>query len=94
MSVIEHLEPAWTKAFLKRTRLMEPSIQGDVLAVITMLSNALRNGAPLPQITPCPLFDKWIVSYHGLNVISKDSDEDFGLPRTLTMETMENKQYL
>jgi hypothetical protein len=36
MSVLQHLEPAWTRAFLRRTRFLDPDFQGDVLAVISM----------------------------------------------------------
>ncbi len=35
MSVLQHLEPAWTRAFLRRTRFLDPEFQGDVLAVIS-----------------------------------------------------------
>lgn len=35
MSVVEHLEPAWSRAFLRRTRLLDSDFQGDVLAVIS-----------------------------------------------------------
>ncbi len=34
MSVLEHLEPSWSRAFLQRTRFMDPGFQGDILAVI------------------------------------------------------------
>ena len=34
LSVLEHLEPSWALAFLRRTRFMDPDFQGDVLAVI------------------------------------------------------------
>ncbi|CAK5277324.1 unnamed protein product [Mycena citricolor] len=66
---------------------------GDVLAVISMISTALRTGNALPQITPCPLVDRFQTQY-GLQVIHKDSEEDYGLPRTLTLETLQNEQYL
>ena len=112
MSVVERLEPAWARAFLRRTRLLDADFQGDVLAVISMLfcassvvlvfdsilqamvSNSLRSGQPLPQITPCPLLDRFMVRHHGLNVIHQESEDDFGLPRTLTMDTLQNEQYL
>ncbi|TFK66336.1 hypothetical protein BDN72DRAFT_880366 [Pluteus cervinus] len=94
LSVLTHLEPAWTQAFLRRTRLDDPDFQGDVLAVINMVSSALQTGTPLPQITPCPLLDRFMLRFHGLNVIHKESDEDYGLPRTLTVETLKNEQYL
>ncbi|KAF8901456.1 hypothetical protein CPB84DRAFT_1815176 [Gymnopilus junonius] len=85
MSVLEHLDPAWSRAFLRRTRFMDPDFQGDVLAVIW---------CPLPQITPCPLADRFMLKYHGLSVIHKDSEEDYGLPRRLSIETLKNEQYL
>ncbi|KAE9392227.1 hypothetical protein BT96DRAFT_924850 [Gymnopus androsaceus JB14] len=81
LSIIEHLEPAWTRALLNRTSKY-------------MISTSLRNGAPLPQITPCPLIDRFMLKFHGLNVIHKEAEEDYGLPRTLTRETLENEQYL
>ncbi|KZP16769.1 hypothetical protein FIBSPDRAFT_1047238 [Athelia psychrophila] len=93
--IVERLEPAWSRAFLRRTRLLEADFQGDVLAVITMISNSLRSGQPLPQITPCPLLDRYMIKHHGLQVIHQDADdEDYGIPRTLTMETLKSEQYL
>lgn len=61
-----------------------------------MISTALRTGTALPQITPCPLLDRFASSHweHGLNVIHKESEEDYGLPRELSLETLENEQYL
>ncbi|KAH9947336.1 hypothetical protein B0H21DRAFT_338716 [Amylocystis lapponica] len=94
MSVVEHLEPAWSRAFLRRTRFLDSDFQGDVLAVISMVSTALRTGNPLPQITPCPLLDRFMVHTHGLNVIRQEADDDYGLPRTMTIDTLENEQYL
>ncbi|KAI8969682.1 hypothetical protein BD414DRAFT_256336 [Trametes punicea] len=94
MSVVEHLEPAWSRAFLRRTRFLDADFQGDVLAVISMISTALRTGNPLPQITPCPLLDRFMVHSHGLNVIRQEADDDYGLPRTMTIDTLENEQYL
>lgn len=115
MSVIEHLEPAWSRAFLRRTRFLDSDFQGDVLAVISTLSSlisliqpmiqpstistglistSLRTGGPLPQITPCPLFDRFVMYQHGLNVIRQEADDDYGLPRTMTIDTLEDEQYL
>ncbi|RPD56328.1 hypothetical protein L226DRAFT_538461 [Lentinus tigrinus ALCF2SS1-7] len=94
MSVAEHLEPAWSRAFLRRTRFLDADFQGDVLAVISMISTALRTGNPLPQITPCPLLDRFMMHTHGLNVIRQEADDDYGLPRTMTIDTLENEQYL
>ena len=59
-----------------------------------MISSALRNGDPLPQITPCPLLDRFTLQYQGLDVIHKEAEEDYGLPRTLTLDTLQNEQYL
>ena len=59
-----------------------------------MISTALRTGNPLPQITPCPLLDRFMLRYHGLNVIHRDAEEDYGLSRSLTPETLRNEQYL
>jgi hypothetical protein len=36
--VLEHLDPKWSRAFLRRTRFMDPDFQGDTLAVICTLS--------------------------------------------------------
>jgi len=94
MSVLQHLEPAWTRAFLRRTRFLDPDFQGDVLAVICMISTALRTGAPLPQITPCPLLDRFMLFHHGLNVLRHEDDDDYGLPRTMSMDVLENEQYM
>lgn len=94
MSVVEHLEPAWRRAFLRRTRFLDADFQGDVLAVISMISTSLRTGHPLPQITPCPLVDRYMQYSHGLNVIRQEADDDYGLPRTMTIDTLANEQYL
>ncbi|KAL4245332.1 hypothetical protein ABKN59_008325 [Abortiporus biennis] len=94
MSVVEHLEPAWTRAFLRRTRFLDADFQGDILAVISLISTSLRTGNPLPQITPCPLLDRFMSYTHGLNVIRQEADDDYGLPRTMTIDTLENEQYL
>lgn len=94
MSVVKHLEPAWARALLRRTRFLDTDFQGDTLAVITLISSSIRSGCPLPQITPCPLLDRFMLHYHGLDVIHKHADEDYGLPRTLTLETLRDEQYL
>jgi hypothetical protein len=58
-----------------------------------MISTALRTGCALPQITPCPLIDRF-QSHLGLHVIHTESEEDYGIPRTLSLETLKNEQYL
>ncbi|TDL16038.1 hypothetical protein BD410DRAFT_731828 [Rickenella mellea] len=93
-SVVEHLEPAWAKAFLRRTRFLESDFQGVVLAVISLVSTALRTGTPLPQITPCPLLDRFTSDKNGFNAFRHNAEGDYGLPRSLTIETLENEQYL
>ena len=62
--------------------------------VSAMITSSLRTGSPLPQITPCPLLDRFLLQYHGLNVIHKSSEEDYGLPRSMTFDTLKNEQYL
>ncbi|EIN13098.1 hypothetical protein PUNSTDRAFT_139763 [Punctularia strigosozonata HHB-11173 SS5] len=94
MSVVEQLDGPWTYAFLQRTRFLDSDFQGDVLAVISLITTALRTGNPLPQITPCPLVDRFMLHQHGLNVLLPDQDDPYGLPRTVTIDTLENEQYL
>ncbi|KAM6495323.1 Protein of unknown function (DUF2422) domain containing protein [Amanita muscaria] len=94
MSIVEQLEPAWSKAFLRRTRFNDTDFQGDILAVITMISTALRTAHPLPQVTPCPLLDRFMLRFHGLEVIHKEFQDDYGLPRQLTLDTLKNEQYM
>ncbi|KAF8548399.1 hypothetical protein OG21DRAFT_1449193 [Imleria badia] len=93
-SVLEQMEPAWAQAFLKRTRLSDADFQGDVLAVMSLISSSLRTGNPLPQVTPCPLLNRFMERRHGLNVVHEECEEDFGLPKVLTEDTLESLQYL
>lgn len=58
--VLPQMSPEWRKALLLRTRMADPLFLGDVLAVISMTSSALRAGTPLPQITPGPLIAKYV----------------------------------
>ncbi|KAI6026427.1 hypothetical protein BKA83DRAFT_4243292 [Pisolithus microcarpus] len=94
LSVVSQLNPAWARAFLKRTRLLDPDFQGDVLAVISLISTSLRTGNPLPQVTPSPLLDRFMEGSHGLNVVHQESEDDFGLPKHLSLDTLESLQYL
>jgi len=94
LSVVEHLEPAWSRAFLRRSRFLDADFQGEVLAVISMISTSLRTGTPLPQITPCPLLDRFSRYNHGLNVVREEADAEYGLPKTMTVDTLEDEQYL
>lgn len=65
-----------------------------VSSLLGMISTALRTGTPLPQVTPCPLVDRFMIYTHGLNIIRQEEDDDYGLPRTMTIDTLENEQYL
>lgn len=94
LSVVNQLDPSWARAFLKRTRLLDPDFQGDVLAVISLISTSLRTGNPLPQVTPCPLLDRFMEGSQGFNVILQESEDDFGLPKNLTLDTLESLQYM
>lgn len=58
-----------------------------------LISSSLRTGNPLPQVTPCPLLNRFMERPHGLNVVHEESEEDFGLPKVLTEETLESLQY-
>lgn len=54
------LDRPWRKALLERTRLNDLRFLGDVLAVLSMSSTALRSGTALPQITPSPLVERFV----------------------------------
>ena len=43
-----------------------------------MISFALRTGKALPQVTPCPLLDRYASRHHGLNVALKEDAADLG----------------
>lgn len=58
--VLVGLDKPWRRAVLERTRLSDPVFLGDLLAVITMCSTALRTGTALPQITPSPLVARFV----------------------------------
>lgn len=58
--LLPQLDSRWRRALLARTRMSDPLFLGDVLAVISMTSSALKTAAPLPQITPGPLIAKYV----------------------------------
>jgi hypothetical protein len=35
-----------------------------------------------------------MLKYHGLDVIHRDAEEDYGLPRTLSMDVLRDEEYL
>lgn len=95
LTVVERLGPAYSRALLRRTRFLDPQFLGDVVAVFSMTSTALRTAAPLPQITPSPLVDRFLIHHHGFDITLRDSeDDDLGLPRNVTMETLSDEQYM
>jgi hypothetical protein len=40
------------------------------------------------------LLDRFILYHHGLNVMRHEDDDDYGLPRTMSMDVLENEQYM
>jgi len=94
MSVVVQFEPAWSRAFLRRCRFLDSEFQGEILAVISLISTALRSGTPIPQITPCPLLDRFLRYNHGFNVVQGEDDDEYGLPKTATADLLEDEQYM
>ena len=39
---------------------------------VDMISTALRTGIPLPQVTPCPLLDRFVAPKMGLHFLKGD----------------------
>jgi hypothetical protein len=74
--------------------ILDISCATDMQSRLGMISTALRTGTPLPQVTPCPLLDRFILYHHGLNVIRNEADDDYGLPRTMSIDVLENEQYM
>jgi hypothetical protein len=62
--------------------------------IVAMISTALRTGQPLPQITPCPLLDRFMLRFQGLEVIRKEYQDDYGLPQQMTLDTLKDEQYM
>ena len=50
MSIIKHLDPSWSKAFLRRTRFDDANFQGDILAVISKLTTAYEKQFSLMDV--------------------------------------------
>ena len=93
LSVIKNLPDPYRRALLRRTRLSDPLFIGDVIAVLVMCSTSLQNGSPLPQITPCPLFDRYLLFQPGFNIVREDEDDNLGLPVHVTMDTLRSETY-
>ncbi len=108
LAVLERLGPAYSIALLRRTRFLDPRFLGDVVSVISMCSTALKTGEPLPQITPCPLVDRFMDTPHGFNAYmpshhhhNNDAGVHSGvdellaeLPQKITMTTLEDAEYM
>ncbi|CDZ98776.1 Predicted membrane protein [Phaffia rhodozyma] len=102
------MDPAWKKALLIRTRLSDPRFMGDVLAVISLCSTALQSKSPLPQITPCPLVERYLERRHGLLVVddenidhrdvTQENEKAYprfkGVPRRVTVDILKSEEYL
>lgn len=58
--VFLQLDRPWRKALLERTRFSDLRFLGDVMAILSMSSTALRSGTALPQITPSPLVERFV----------------------------------
>ncbi|KAN0063991.1 hypothetical protein ACQY0O_003597 [Thecaphora frezii] len=104
LTVISQLGPAYSLALLRRTRFLDPLFLGDVISVISMCSTALKTASPLPQITPCPLLDRFMLFEHGFDVRYPDhgagGDDDEGsellatLPKKISLATLKDEEYL
>ena len=66
-------------------------IHPDLLGLI---STALRSGTPIPQITPCPLLNRFLRYNHGLNVVREEEDDEYELPKTTTVDLLKDDQYM
>lgn len=66
----------------------------DYYLYIAMVSTALRTGTPLPQITPCPLLDRFVANQQAFIATRGEREADYNIPQNLTLETLENEQYL
>lgn len=59
-----------------------------------LISTALRSGTPIPQITPCPLLNRFLRYNHGLNIVREEEDDEFELPKTTTIDVLRDDQYM
>lgn len=106
--VLPQMDPKWRKALLLRTRMCDPLFLGDVLAVISMTSSALRASTPLPQITPGPLIAKYVSHktcpttcsqqhmnrYKGLDLPIDPAEHHDDLPSHVTADVLESEDYM
>ncbi|WWC87577.1 uncharacterized protein L201_002467 [Kwoniella dendrophila CBS 6074] len=93
--VLTQLDRPWRKALLDRTRLSDPTFLGDILAVLSMCSTALRAGTALPQITPSPLVARFRMGKtKGLDLPHDPTDPSSELPSLVTVDVLESDNYL
>ncbi|WWC68937.1 uncharacterized protein I206_102873 [Kwoniella pini CBS 10737] len=93
--VLTQLDRPWRKALLDRTRLSDPTFLGDILAVLSMCSTALRAGTALPQITPSPLVARFRMGKtKGLDLPHDPTDPSGELPSLVTVDVLESDNYL
>ena len=52
MSIVEHLDPVWTQAFLRRTRFLDSDFEEDVLAVISKHNESVTPVSQIKTSTP------------------------------------------
>jgi len=57
-----HLDPAWRVRLLHRSKVLNPNLITDVIAVFSLVSQSLRTGEPLHEVVPRNLVDR--VFYH------------------------------
>ena len=60
LSVLEHLESSWARAFLRGTRFLDPDFQGDVLAVICTWSTSRIMSIHLNLCLKCTSYDLFL----------------------------------
>lgn len=99
LAIFERLGAAYSIALLRRTRFLDPRFLGDVVSVISMCSTALKTGEPLPQVTACPLVDRFLDTPHGFNIAqetgSRAIDEMLAtLPAKITLATLQDAEYM
>lgn len=58
-----------------------------------MISTALRTARPLPQLTPV-LLEQFLRAQQGLDVLQPSVEDESSLPRSVTIETLEDEQYM
>lgn len=98
LTVLERLGPVYSVALLRRTRFLDPLFLGDVISVISLCSTALKTASPMPQITACPLVDRFLLFEHGFDVTHTHGTAPpewlEGLPKKITLATLADQEYM